>query len=122
MLSMTVLEESIMRAIAVELNRLLETLDSEAGDRVECEVRNAMSLARPNNRSEPNEPITLSQIVIHQSQSSSEDAAESFANMTGARTISLNADEMLLFWNALNSPTPLSPTQKRLGAITRVEC
>lgn len=34
-------------------------------------------------------------------------------------TILLSPDEQLAFWQALNSPSKLTPAQKRLGAIMR---
>lgn len=35
------------------------------------------------------------------------------------QTILLSPDEQLAFWQALNTPTKLTPAQKRLGAIMR---
>lgn len=35
------------------------------------------------------------------------------------QTILLSADEQLAFWQALNTPSKLTPAQKRLGAIMR---
>ena len=35
------------------------------------------------------------------------------------RTITLSADEQLAFWNALQTPTKLTPAQKKLGKLMR---
>jgi uncharacterized protein (DUF1778 family) len=35
------------------------------------------------------------------------------------QTLAMTPEEQLAFWNALNTPTPLTESQKRLGAIMR---
>ncbi len=39
----------------------------------------------------------------------------------GEQVIALSAEEQLAFWSALNRPTPLTESQRQLGAIMRGE-
>ncbi|MFN6103525.1 MAG: hypothetical protein ACK5EA_03600 [Planctomycetaceae bacterium] len=47
--------------------------------------------------------------------------AQAHREVAGARdqTTVLSRDEQLAFWQALNAPGQLTPSQKRLGAIMR---